>query len=72
MTFNPISSSVREASMDKISKLESLSESNLLRLYAEPYEFVRGNSRWSQHLNGHIFYAKPEILQSGKDVKRIL
>jgi len=171
MTFNTISSSVREASMGKISKLESLSESNLLRLYADlmeelrhrqvirtsnnpvadydekvagehlrlkragkeergydaldaeghryqikgrrvtrhnasrqlsvirdldqklfdyliavifdqkfniqeiwqiPYEFVRGNSRWSQHLNGHIFYAKPEVLQSSKDVKRIL
>ena len=58
--------------MGKISKLESLSESNLLRLYAEPYEFVKRNSKWSQHLNGHIFYAKPEVLQSGNDVKRIL
>ena len=37
-----------------------------------PNEFVKGNSKWSQHQNGYIFYAKPEVLQSGKKVKRIL
>jgi len=36
-----------------------------------PYEFVKEHSRFSEHQNGHIFYAKPEILAPGKGVKRI-
>ena len=36
-----------------------------------PYEFVREHSRHSAHQNGHIFYAKPDILAPGKGVKRI-
>ena len=36
-----------------------------------PYEFVKENSRFSEHQNGHIFYAEPEILTLGEGVKRI-
>ena len=36
-----------------------------------PYEFVREHSRFSEYQNGHIFYAKPEILTLGEGVKRI-
>jgi len=36
-----------------------------------PYEFVKKHGRLSEHQNGHIFYAKPEILTLGKGVKRI-
>ena len=36
-----------------------------------PYEFVKKQSRLSEHQNGHIFYAKPEILALGEGVKRI-
>jgi hypothetical protein len=36
-----------------------------------PYEFVKEHSRHSAHQNGHIFYAKPEVLAHGKGVKRI-
>lgn len=36
-----------------------------------PYEFVKEHSRLSEHQNGHIFYAKPEILTLGEGVKRI-
>jgi hypothetical protein len=36
-----------------------------------PCGFVREHSRFSEHQNGHIFYAKPEILTLGEGVKRI-
>lgn len=36
-----------------------------------PYEFVKEHSRHSAHQNGHIFHAKPELLASGRGVRRI-
>lgn len=36
-----------------------------------PYEFVKEHSKLSEHQNGHIFYAEPEILTVGEGVKRI-
>lgn len=45
---------------------------DIQEIWQIPYEFVKRNCKWSQHQNGYIFYAKPEVLQSGKDVKRIL
>jgi hypothetical protein len=36
-----------------------------------PYEFVKEHSRHSLYQNGHIFYAKPEILTRGEGVKRV-
>ena len=36
-----------------------------------PYEFVKEHSKLSEHQNGHILYAKPEILTLGEGVKRI-
>ncbi len=39
-----------------------------------PYQFVKNekNSRFSEHQNGHIFIAKPELLSTGRGVERIL
>lgn len=36
-----------------------------------PHEFVKEHSKFSEHQNGHIFHAKPEVLTSGRGVKRI-
>ena len=36
-----------------------------------PHEFVKKHGRFSEHQNGHIFYAKPEILTHGEGVKRV-
>ena len=35
------------------------------------YQFVKDNSRPSEHQNGHIFQAKPSLLSGGKGVERI-
>jgi len=40
-------------------------------IWKVPYRFVEKNSRFSEHQNGHIFYAKPDILSGGKGVERI-
>ena len=44
---------------------------NILEIWEIPYEFVKEHSRFSEHQNGHIFYAKPEILTLREGVKRI-
>jgi len=36
-----------------------------------PYEFVKEHSRHSEHQNGHIFCANPEVLKLGEGVKRL-
>lgn len=36
-----------------------------------PYRFVKENSRFSKHQNGHIFIANPELLSASKGVARI-
>lgn len=37
-----------------------------------PYKFVKQNSNWSKHVNGHIFHAKPEVLKYGEGVERLV
>jgi len=41
-------------------------------IWKVPYQFVKENSQFSEHQNGHIFYAKPDQLSQGKGVERIL
>ena len=36
-----------------------------------PYNFIKKNSRFSKHQNGHIFLAKPNLMLSSKTVKRM-
>ncbi|MBA7649018.1 hypothetical protein ES703_56811 [subsurface metagenome] len=40
-------------------------------IWKVPYRFVKENSRFSKHQNGHIFIAKPELLSSGQGVEKI-
>ena len=35
-------------------------------------KFVKQNSNWSKHVNGHIFYAKLEVLKYGEGVERLV
>jgi hypothetical protein len=35
------------------------------------YRYVKENSRFSKHQNGHILIANPELLSTGKGVERI-
>ena len=37
-----------------------------------PHAFVKKHGRWSDHQNGYIFHAKPNILSSYKHVQRSL
>lgn len=37
-----------------------------------PYEFVKQHSRLSEHQNGHILHAKPEVLTLGDGVTRVV
>jgi len=41
-------------------------------IWKVPYQFVKKNSRFSKHQNGHIFFAKPENLSGGKGVVKIV
>jgi hypothetical protein len=36
-----------------------------------PYRFVKENSRFSKHQNGHIFIANTELLSPGRGVERV-
>lgn len=40
-------------------------------IWKVPYQFVKENSRFSEHQNGHIFLAKADQLAQGKGVERI-
>lgn len=40
-------------------------------IWKVPYRFVKENSRFSKHQNGHIFIANPELLSASKGVERI-
>ena len=44
---------------------------NILEMWKIPRKFVKGHSKWSEHVNGHIFYADVNMLNKGKDVERI-
>jgi len=45
---------------------------NILEMWRIPYRFVKENSRWSDHQNGHIFHVYPDVLASGKGVARVV
>ena len=47
---------------------EDFSENEIWKV---PYRFVKENSRFSKHQNGHILIANPELLSAGKGVERI-
>ena len=36
-----------------------------------PYRYVKDNSKYSRHQNGHVFQAKPDLLSGSKGVERI-
>lgn len=40
-------------------------------IWEVPYRFVKENSRFSKHQNGHIFIANTNLLLTGKGVERI-
>ena len=40
-------------------------------IWKVPYQFVKENSRFSKHQNGHILIANPELLSAGKGVERV-
>jgi len=40
-------------------------------IWKVPYRFVKENSRFSKHQNGHIFIANIGLLSNGKGVERI-
>jgi hypothetical protein len=40
-------------------------------IWKVPYRFVKENSRFSKHQNGHIFIANTNLLSAGKGVERI-
>jgi len=40
-------------------------------IWKVPYRFVKDNSQYSEHQNGHIFFAKPDLLSKSKTVERI-
>lgn len=45
---------------------------NILEMWKVPRQFVKEKAKWSEHSNGHIFQAKPDILVGGKGVERIV
>ena len=44
---------------------------NVTEIWKVPHRFVREHTNWSEHQNGHIFYANPNVLSAGKGVERI-
>lgn len=44
---------------------------SLNEIWKVPYRFVKENSRFSKHQNGHILIANPALLSVGKGVERI-
>ena len=40
-------------------------------IWKAPYRFVKDNSRFSKHQNGHILIANTNLLSTGKGVERI-
>ena len=42
-----------------------------LEIWKVPYLFVKDNTKWAEHQNGHIFQAKPDVLASANSVERI-
>ena len=44
----------------------------VLEIWKIPYKFVKENSKWSEHQNGNIFHAKPEVLKYGEGVERLV
>jgi hypothetical protein len=45
---------------------------NVVEMWKIPYRFIKANSRWSKHQNGHIFNVYPDVLTPAKDVERII
>lgn len=45
---------------------------DLIEMWKMPYRFVNENATWSKHQNGHIFYAKPNVLVTGRGVEKIV
>lgn len=45
---------------------------NMMEMWKIPYRFVKENAIWSDHQNGYIFYAKPNVLILDKDVEKIM
>ena len=45
---------------------------NVEEMWKIPYRFVQENAKWSEHSNGYIFHAKPDVLGAGKGVERIV
>lgn len=44
----------------------------IAEMWRIPFEFVKNNAKWSAHQNGHIFQAKPELLESDKRIERVV
>lgn len=44
----------------------------VLEMWKIPHKFIKGNSRWSKYVNGHIFHAKPKVLKYGEGVERLV
>lgn len=44
----------------------------VLEIWKIPYKFVKENSKWSEHVHGHIFHAKPEVLKYGESIERLV
>ena len=44
---------------------------SLNEIWKVPYRFVKENSRFDKHQNGHILNAKPALLSAGKGVERV-
>lgn len=44
----------------------------IVEMWRIPFDFVKNNVTWSKQVNGHIFQAKPGLLESDKRVERVV